>query len=503
MKSIVEKYYYWLLIVVVLIAVLARVLNLTPNSFFGDFDEYYTAKTVIGFYEDKIPDDAVIELEKVQSSSYTDVLKDANRDNGNSFFYNLTLHWFGKLFGNTDNVFRWFSVIFDIVSLLTIASIGRLLKIDRTRILLACIIFALYPLFISFGGIIRTYAFTTSITLLLIRLVISADKSVRPIWSVLSIASLATILFLSHYLTYYILLVVALFFLFNRKILPTHFNRIGIGFTLAGFICGAFLFFNYQGLSTINKRSKNYEEVAKSGHSNSRKLEAITPGLFAKKTAHYLNAYYIGSNTVENRTRVITNEKIAVVVCFVLLLLPVILLFNLKPDLDNRKWVVLFASLFIAGNLSAIALSLLAGHMTSLNPKYSMFSIPFFILVVCFFVKPTIITRAAIAFVLLVSIYTLYYSLGKRALKPINIEMAELSTNEKYLCRDYPKVKEVLDSELQKHRGDTLFVRKVNDLVFIKCAMIDLPYSHAYILENDSSKRFQNRVVDVSFTMPN
>jgi len=459
MKSIVEKYYYRLFIVVALIAVLARVWNLTPNSFFGDFDEYYTAKTVIGFYEDKIPEEAAIELEKVQSSSFTDVLKDANRDNGNSFFYNIALHFFGKVFGNTDNVFRLFSVIFDIVSLLTVASIGRLLKIDRTRVLLACFIFALYPLFISFGGIIRTYAFTTAITLLLIRLVISADKSARPIGSVFVIASLATILFLSHYLTYYILLVVALFFLFNRKTLAMHFKRIAIGFAFAGLICGLFLFFNYQRLSTINKRSKNYKEVAKSGHSNSRKLEAITPGLFAVRTAHYLNAYYLGSNTVENQTKAFTNEKFSVVISFVLLILPLVLLFNLKPELENRRWVVFFAALFIAGNLSAIALSLLAGHMTSLNPKYSMFSIPFFIMAVCFFVRPNFIAKAAIAFMLLVSVYTLYYSFSKRALKPINIDMVELTTKKEYHCRDYPIVKEALERELQKYMGDTLFVR--------------------------------------------
>lgn len=502
MKSIIDKNYRWFLLSIVFLALAVRVWNLGNNSFFGDFDEYYTAKTAVGFYEDKVPNQPIVDLNSIQSSSFSETLADANRDNGNSFIYNLSLHLFAKVTGSSDYAFRLFSVIFDVISILTIASIGRILKINKDRILLACLIYALFPFAVGFSNIIRTYSFSTAITLLLIRAIISADRKEKAIVPVLSIALLASVLFLAHYLTYYVLVISAAFFLLYKKSISIHFKRVWSGFAIAGVVCLGYLYINYQGLNTISKRSKSYEDVAASGKENSRNLQVITPGVFMTKTAHYLNTYYLGSNTVEKHAKAYVNESTAIVVSFVLLLLPLILFWNLSPDASNKKWLILFAALFVAGNLSAIALSLISGHMTSLNPKYSMFSIPFFIMATCFFVRFNFLTKATLAFMILVSCYQLMLSLNNKGMKKINIEMAGLSESKEYLCRDYPEVKSALQNLLNNHRGDTLFVSHVNDLVFIKCAMIDLDYSSAYILKNDSTARFKDRVADIHFTIP-
>lgn len=103
---------------------------------------------------------------------------------------------------------------------------------------------------------------------------------------------------------------------------------------------------------------------------------------------------------------------------------------------------------------------------------------------------------------ILVSSFQLVITMNNTGWKKIKIEMAGLIRGKEYFSHEYPEVKSALVNLLSNHKGDTLFVNNANDLVFIKSAMIELDYSFAYILKNDSTAQFKDRVADIHFKIP-
>lgn len=503
MKNFLDKYFVLLLVLIVAGASILRLWGFEKTHFLNDYDQFFTATTVSGFYEKKIPHLPIVEISDIQSSSFSDVLTDANRDYGNSFSYNILLHYWGKVFGFTDSAYRLFSCVFDVLSILLIVSIGRLLKISRQRIVIAIVLFAVFPLFVQFAAAIRTYAFTTTVTLLLVRSIIIAEQKESSSWAVVSIALWAVLLFLGHYLTYYVLLTIVVYYLIYWKKNPKNSVRVLLGFIVAGVVCASFLLFNYNELNKLNKRSESYKDIANSGEEieGARKLDKMTVGNFMPKVISYLNAYYIGSRIAPTLARNIFGDVASLVVGLLLLLIPIIFILNIYSPPLNKGWVLLFIGLFVTGNLSAIVLSLVSGHMTPLSSKYTIFSIPFFIMAATFFTKKNRLTIAAFAVVFFFCGLMHLYGLGMRGMKPILVSVGE-SSRDKYLGKEIPQLTAMLTEELKYQNSDTVFVATADDLVFIKTLLPDFNYRYAYIMKYDSTREHELRIAKVNFTVP-
>lgn len=491
-----------LLTLLIIAAVALRLWNNDKMSFFGDYDEYYTAKTVVGIYETKIGDEKIVDLAALHSSSATSILADANRDNGNSFLYNYLLHFYSSAFGHTDFAMRSFSAIFDVISILLIWLIGKRLKIANNRILLACTMFAFFPVFVNYSGIIRTYSFTTCVGILLFYLILKVRENGSRIKDILLIGITATALFLGHFLTYYILGVLFVYFLLTFKTDKHRHTTILGGLSVAAVLCGAFLLFNLSNLSNFAGNSERYRNLTtkSADEGNLRKLEAVNLVTLTPKTILYFDQFYTGNTYALKWVSALTNETIMLICGAALLLLPILLLLFIEKNHTDKKWIRLWFWLIIAGHLGALALVFISGHMISLGIKYTMFSIPFYVMLVCFYTKNNWLTRTSLFVIIAGSLFTDLGAIPAKGNKPIQFSTIDSPTT--YRSSESAQVLEQLKNIVTNSNSDTLYVHSIPELILIEMSGIEKKQKVAYILLNDTTGLFANKLLPFRFKNP-
>jgi uncharacterized membrane protein len=498
MKAL-EKYPLIGLTFVIFVAAFLRIYHIDRPSFFGDYDEYYTAKTAWGVYEEKISNETFVNLQELHSHSTWQNIQDANRDNGNSFAYNLLLHYWCSIFGKTEIALRLFSVLFDLISIGLIFLIGRKLKIPSTRILLACALFAVFPVFTMFGGIIRTYAFTTAMCLWLAYALIDLKENGTKFKTILIIGSIGTLAFLGHFLTYYILGITFVVFFFLRKKIGTYAIHVMLGLTLTGVLCGGFLAYNIVGLRNINQKSEEYRNGTIADR-NTRNLESITVGNVAVRTVTYLDQFYTGNQRLLLLTKNVAGEKVQLLGGVLILLAPFLLLFFMQVNEEQKTWYWLGMALLIGGHVSVIALTFISGHMVPLGIKYTMFTIPWFFMLAAFFSKKNILVIGSFALILLGSVYSTFGALDRRGMKAIPVSAENISGET--MSFDAENLRAKVGSLLSAQTSDTLFVDNKYTLVFIETQNIEHNHKTAYLLENDSLQQFASRVMPLHYSLP-
>ncbi len=504
MDLFIEKKFKLLLLLVITVNCLLKFSALDKYSFWSDYDEYYSATTATGFYYNKIPKQQYVSIDEIQSASFQDRLHDAARDNGNSFTYNLLLYFISGVFGESDLVFRLFSYACHIISVLLVVSIGNRLGISKTRVLIAAIVFSTFPILFSFSGIVRAYSLGVMIVLLIVRFLMESETMTSSSRIVASMACLTFLLFTTHYLSYYVLLFIFIYYLARRKESAFKYNRILIGIIVGGFLSVVFLFAS-SGVNGFVGKSDSYKSHAESGDAtvNTRNVKPLTAESFFETLPSYLNRYYLGDKIIPWFAKKYGGEKLELLSCVLCLFLPLIFLVNLQWRMDYRKWQVIFVWLFLAGNISVVLLSLLSGHLMALgNTKYSMFTIPFFILTATFFVrKNKLVLLAATAFFCLTT-YSHYAISTSKNIKMIKVELQDGTGKKEYAPSDYLSIQQSVDKTLSKVDGDTIYVNKAADLVFIKNVTTSFRFKTAYILEFDVNRTFEEKVVPISFTVP-
>jgi 4-amino-4-deoxy-L-arabinose transferase-like glycosyltransferase len=501
MKNTIDSTANLLLLLIILVAAFIRIWQTDQYSIFGDYDEYYTAMTASGIYESKVLPGPYFNLNTLTSDSFGERLQDANRDNGNSFLYNLILSYTSNAFGHSEMSMRLFSTGFDLLSILLVWLIGKKLGIDKTRRLLSCLLYAVYPVMVNYAGIIRTYSFTTCCALLLILLILQVNNEKWSLKNTLAIGLIATGLFLGHFLTYYILVVLFIYYLFRYKKEKYSSLNILSGLSAAAIMCGGFLLFNMSQLTNFSNSSKRYENLAGKSvqEGNMRKLEPVSAGTLAPKTILYFDQFYTGNTYAMKWVQALTSDKMMYISGLFLLAIPLILLFFLEKNDDNRKWINLWLSIIVAGHLGALVLVFLSGHMISLAIKYTMFSIPLYLMLVAFYSKRNLATRGALAALFAGSLFTCIGSFSSKGNKQVKIVFN--GEEKDYKSKDKSQVLAEMASII-KENPDTIFVKSPEELVFIEMTGLRTTQKTGYVGNLDPDATYLDRCLPFSFQIP-
>lgn len=501
MKNTIDSQEKLFLFLIIAFAAFIRIWQTDQYSIFGDYDEYYTALTASGIYESKIAPGPFFELSDIASDSFSERLQDANRDNGNSFVYNLFLSLSTSVFGHSEMSMRLFSTFFDLLSIVLIWMIGKKLQIDNTRKLLSCLLFAVYPVMVNYAGIIRTYSFTTSCALLLVLLILRVNNEKWSWKDTLAIGIAATTLFLGHFLTYYILIVLFIYFLFRFRKEKFSSYTILSGLSMAAVLCGSFLLFNLSQITNFSDSSKRYENLAGKSvqEGNMRKLEPVSAGTLIPKTILYFDQFYTGNTYAMKWVQALANDKMMYVSGVLFLGIPLVLFFFLGKNEENKKWINLWLWVVAAGHLGALVLVFLSGHMISLAVKYTMFSIPFYLMLVAFYTRRNLFTRGALLVLFAGSLFTCIGSFSSKGNKAVKIVFN--GEERSYQSKDKAQFLEKLSAVLTENR-DTIFVQTPEELVFIEMTGLRTTQRTAYVGVLDPESKYTDRCLPFHFQTP-
>jgi 4-amino-4-deoxy-L-arabinose transferase-like glycosyltransferase len=501
MKHMSESRARILLVAVIALAAFLRLWQTDQLSIFGDYDEYYTAKTASGIYESKLQGGPFFNLHELSSDSFTEKIRDANRDNGNSVLYNFVLSFSTAPFGHSDFSMRCFSTFFDLLSIVFIWLIGKKLNVRIERILLACVLFAVYPVMVNYAGIVRTYAFTTFLCVLFFYLLLHLTNEKWSFKKSLAIGITGTAIFLGHFLTYYILVVAFLYFLFRLKSDRNRSVTALAGLGITALLCGAFLLYNLKNISNFNDNSKRIEQLAGKSveEGNRRKLEPVSLATLVPKTTMYFDQFYTGNTYAMKWIQAIFGDKLMYVSGGIFLLIPAVLLFSIKKNKDQRHWIKLWAWIIIAGHIGALGLVFLSGHMISLGIKYTMFSIPFYLMLIAFFARDSKLTQ--LAFVLLAggSLFTCVGSFATKGNKAVKIVFD--GEEKVYQSSDRDVFIAKIQNFLQENK-DTVFVNTMPELVFIEMTGLRTTQQIGYVLELDPQSQCEEKTLPFHFQIP-
>jgi 4-amino-4-deoxy-L-arabinose transferase-like glycosyltransferase len=501
MKNTIDSRGKFLLLLIIVLAAFVRIWQTDQYSIFGDYDEYYTAMTASGIYESKVAPGPFFRLDELTSDSFTERLQDANRDNGNSFLYNLILSLTTGAFGHSEMSMRLFSTFFDLMSIVLVWLIGVKLGVDKKRKLLACLLYAVYPVLVNYAGIIRTYAFTTFCALLLLLLILHVRNEKWSWKNALMIALTATALFLGHFLTYYILIVLFLYFVFRYKKEKLSSTTILSGLGMAAVLCGAFLLFNMRQLTNFSDSSKRYENLTGKSvqEGNMRKLEPVSAGTLVPKTILYFDQFYTGNTYAMKWVQALAGDPMMYVSGLLLLCIPLLLLFFLEKTEANRKWVNLWLWIIMAGHAGALLLVFLSGHMISLGIKYTMFSIPLYLMSAAFYTRRNLVTQGVLVVLFAGSLFTCIGSSSSKGNKAVKITFN--GEERDYQSKDQAAFLAQM-ADIIKENPDTLFVQTPEELVFIEMTGLRTTQHTGYVSELDPDATYLDRCLPFRFYIP-
>lgn len=283
-------------------------------------------------------------------------------DNGNSFLYNIGLHWFTLFFGNSVAVYMLFSKFCAIAALIALFVLCDLFFNKNPFTALAVILLATDIGFVAMSHEIRAYSMgILFVTLAAIYFYKYLFVGERPIWLFLvSLFSVAALL--SHFLTVYIILVFlfALLFykyktLFSAKNILAMFLPVGI--------FAVYFYFSYTGISTMNMQNHAIQEKFNSSDFS------VSEVIFRSMKIMAINFKVAFPAFRDNRILFLTSFL------FVLFLYVA----GIKAAItatDKRN----LRLLFIPGVFSSIflvLLSLKSHHYASLYFRYYSFGLPF------------------------------------------------------------------------------------------------------------------------------
>ncbi|MFN5183941.1 MAG: hypothetical protein ACK5D5_13045 [Bacteroidota bacterium] len=381
--------YRFSLLFIILIAIFLRVYSPLPGCFWADSDEFYTVKTISFLNEDIVKRNVYYEYSDIKYNGIRKIIENASRDNGNNFIYNLILSMVSLVLKPSDYWLRVFSAICDLISILMIIKISRLYQFSRLSVLISILLFSICPILVTYGYIIRAYSFAVTITFIsfyFFSIVNISSGSSRKHWWFFSISCI--FLFLSHYLSFYIILIYFFFFFLNRSTTDS-LNKGRMLYSFLGiiFFVSMYLFLNAGGINKIITISKNRQELSNESKTNNN-YKSLGLSNFKTATENYVRYFFSGIRKKEDFNILFGPGLLSKAVSIIGLILFSYWLYYVFSNYKNRD-VVMFGLFSFAGFFLSIILALISGHLTSLSVKYSIFSLPFLILLIGGFIFRT------------------------------------------------------------------------------------------------------------------
>lgn len=441
------------------------------RTVFNNCDELITTTTASGLVYQNIPINKVFDTNDLFHPGLNSVLHTCAHggyggDNGNCYFYNLVLTGWVKIFGVSEYAFRSFSLICDILSILLIFLIAGLIGFNALPTFIACTLLAINPIFVAFGGdFIRTYSFTTFLTLLSFFWFLKAYASPEKIRSYFYFSACIIFAFFSHFLAYYVFAAYLLFALIKRKKSPIFFKRTIIFIISAGVLCVGILATNTDGIADMKKRNKDLEARASISKTAENSTIPFTPKSIVLASFQYFLSYYTGSFSLTGFAKALGLKIIPLIFFTVFLFLPMLIFLSQLKQIKQREHVFLLWLMALAGNLSAFFIMFLSKHFTSLDIRYTIFTMPFFFLLAGFVDYDKKLFRfVPLAFCLIAAI-GLIGTFNRNLPKEISFEMYKSS--HAYTVEDIPLIKSNFELLLNKlSKDDILQFSNPDDYIF-------------------------------------
>ncbi len=361
-----------LLISILLIAAFLRFSGLDSHALW--IDEETTVMETKGIYN-KSNLDFILSDE----CSYRDVINaNINSDSGNGILHVSLLHLVFEIVPVSDFNLRIVSVIFGIFLVYFIFSFAKILFNNTKWALLCAALAALHPALIIYSQEGRPYMmavlFSFLSTVFYYKIAFKGETTIK---NLLAYGVFAAIAFLSHYMMLYIFVVHGVFALFLKLNRKQFLYLIGAGAIVAisfllWYVSGGDEGFKF--MTSVNEayKIKSDENPQDSFYGHTTALSIVQGWVQI--------ILYITGNLLQN-------TGIQLRVLFPFLVLPFFVFgfvfFNQK---DKRKEILFFLVLFFMGPAFSMALAIKAGHNISFQPNYSLFSVPYFIILLGYFV---------------------------------------------------------------------------------------------------------------------
>jgi hypothetical protein len=446
-------------------ALFFRTANLDEYFFFSDYDEYFTVKTVMGIYESKLEAGKCVTPENLLADNAQQLLQDSMRDFGNNTLYNFILGAYIHTVGFSDINLRLFSVLFGILAIILIHPIGREMQAKNHQILLAASLLAFNPVLISYSDIIRAYSWCVFLALLYFLFHIRALKYPERIVNWIWIGLLGVAMFLSHYLMIYLIGTSFLFLVYHFRRSIQRQRKFLLSYGIMGGCAALFIITNPQFIASVSSKNASLQEQASQSDQTlkSRKIDEITPKSFATGAINYLNQYYCFSSFPLGIARIIMGESIALIAGVLLLILPCVLLFNLaRSELSSPIKLALWMGL--AANVMVLALVILSKHSTSFSVKYTIFSLPLYLIAISFATPKKRVFIFALAATALMAFSTCVNSFVNHYQKQIALEVG--GTSHEVLPENRAEIN-ALTPMPQSNGANCVAVRSEQEVIFL------------------------------------
>lgn len=290
------------------------------------------------------------------------VFKATISDNGNSLLYNMGLHWFSLLFGNSLKMYVLFSQLCGIATMLAFFLLCRQLFGNSIFTSLALLLLVTDNNFLGMTHEVRAYALTVLFVTL------AALHLFRYLYQVGSTKNLfftglfSACAILTHFLSVYIVAVFLLALLVSKGLKLFTWKNILAMLIPVGMLA-AFFLASYKGLQQINAQNQQiHDRLIAQGFS-------IAHVFFRSLDLTAINFKAVFPAFAEK------NPVILVSILLVALLYIVAL--KATQNLQEKRNLHLLFALGISGTLFLALLSIKAHHYTSLYFRYFSFCLPF------------------------------------------------------------------------------------------------------------------------------
>jgi uncharacterized membrane protein len=294
-------------------------------------------------------------------------------DNGNGLLYNIILHYWIQLLGDSDFAIRFLSVFLSVLCIPFIHAFAEKLFASRRIAIAAAFMFAIHPLLIAYAQQARPYALATFFTILSSTIFLNIIRDRATFSTYVWYAMWSSCALLTHYLTSYVLLSHAVIF-----VLEVSSSRTWINYFLFG--CLVVLVFatwmingGLEGMKVLDQQNARYALQA-SNYVEGQKSFAM-PATMKNIVTGWVQVWLqvFGNQYQSFGFRI---REIGVMV-FIPLVLIIAFARRVRKLMVQRKKMAMLLVLVFFQTVFATVLALRAGHCISFQTLYASFAVPY------------------------------------------------------------------------------------------------------------------------------
>ena len=320
--------------------------------------------------------DRFTNIQRHAQNTLPNIVRATINDNGNSFAYNLLLHYWIAAFGKNDLSVRLLALMFGLLIIPFAYRFSLLLFKNKNASLVIALLFAIHPLFMEYSMMCRAYTMGTFFSLLssylFYRIITSQADNKTYLFYALSVG----ISLLTHYLTSYVFIAHGIIFLLSVRD-----KTIWTKYIVAGLLVIAIF-----GSWMYAAGSKGFKILKYQNENSKLKAQQYKPG-DTGEAAFTLppTPKNILTGWVEVWLQLFSNQlkywNLRIRMISVLLILPFFLIVAMirqqRRDPAALKIIIGLLIMTFTQTLYATAESLRSGHCKPFHPLYSNFAVPY------------------------------------------------------------------------------------------------------------------------------